>query len=138
MSSESMRKAQRGVSLVEVLIALLVLSIGLIGALKLQAEGVRQNADSRYTVLAATYAHDAMDAIAFDRSNAQASWMMSAGTAPSSLSGRAKEWLTALQRDLPDGKAAISCSSGDKKCTVTLTWVPPGRDQVEAKYEMYN
>ena len=58
------KRHSQGVTLVEVLVAVLVLSVGLLGALKLQTEGVRLNADSKYTVLATTYAQDALDALA--------------------------------------------------------------------------
>lgn len=130
--------AQRGSTLIEVLIAVLVLSLGLLGALKLQVEGVRLNSDSRYTVLASTFAHDAMDALAFDRFNDKTTWTgIVEGTVASSLSeGRAREWLVALQRDLPDGKAAVGCVN--KACSVLISWTPPGRDKVTARYDMYD
>ena len=120
------------------LIAVLVLSVGLLGALKLQTEGVRLNADSRYTVLAASYAHDALDALAFDRTNQKSIWTaISQNTAASGMAeGRAKDWLSNLQRDLPDGKAAVNCAS--QACSVEIAWTPPGRDTVTAKYEMYD
>lgn len=127
---------QRGSTLIEVMVAVLVLSLGLLGALKLQTEGVRQNADSRYTVLASTYAHDALDAISYDRTNQKSSWMMSSGSMANGLTGRPQVWLTNLQRDLPDGKADVGCTGN--KCTIQITWVPPGRAMVTAKYEMYN
>lgn len=130
---------QAGVTLLEVLIAVLVLSIGLLGALKLQVVGVKQNADSRYTVMAAAFAQDALETLRFDLRHDKASWtVIDPTTQAAALSGRPAQWLTALQRDLPDGKATVSCDSSLNKCSVSISWTPPGASQVSANYEMYN
>ena len=137
MSSRTRFRQQRGATLIEVLIAVLVLSIGLLGALKLQTEGVKMNANSRYTVIATTLAHDALDAIYFDRSNSATAWtgVTTASTA-AGASGRLGDWLTRLQAELPDGKASIACANN--ACTVQIFWSPPGQDEVSATYSMYN
>lgn len=149
---------QRGAGLIEVLIAVLVLSLGLLGALKLQTEGVRQNADSRYTVLAAALAHDALDAITYDRFGDKSDWLgidsigtphtcsseadSSSASASASADGdRADSWRDKVACDLPGGKAKLSCAdsatAGARTCKVELRWTPPGRDTVTASYEMY-
>lgn len=148
---------QRGAGLIEVLIAVLVLSLGLLGALKLQTEGVRQNADSRYTVLAAALAHDALDAITYDRFGDKSDWLgidsigsphacsstvsSSASASVSADGDRADDWLDKVACDLPGGKARLSCAdsaaAGARTCKVELQWTPPGRDSVTASYEMY-
>lgn len=158
----SCRNRQNGATLIEVLIAVLVLSIGLLGALKLQTEGVRQNADSRYTSLASALAHDAMDAITFNRFNDKAAWLAidtiaspascaseaqsssasaSASSASGTSTGRAQAWAERLACDLPGGQAKIVCTttnvSAANTCAVTLKWTPPGRDTVTAEYKMY-
>lgn len=133
------RSRQRGATLLEVLIAVLVLSIGLLGALKLQTLGVRQNADSRYTVMAAAFAQDALDALAYNPRGDKADWDgINSTTAAGSLSGRAGEWLTALQRDLPQGTADVSCNATQRQCSVVISWIPPGGDKMSATYAMYN
>lgn len=138
----SEKKRQVGATLIEVLIAVLVLSIGLLGALKLQTEGVRLNANSRYTVLAATYAHDALDALAYDRAgtgDGKAGNWASVNTISGSAtgSGSATAWLENLQRDLPDGKAKISCDASARKCSVEISWKPPGEsNSVSATYDL--
>lgn len=155
MCSDSGKSLQLGATLIEVLIAVLVLSIGLLGALKLQTEGVRLNADSKYTVLAAAFAHDALDALTLDRFNDRASWTaidtittpLSCNTGTSSAAsstasggtGRASEWAQKVACDLPDGKAKVSCTSAGepKTCNVELRWTPSGRDTVSATYSVY-
>lgn len=147
---------QKGASLIEVLIAVLVLSIGLLGAMKLQTEGVRLNADSKYTVVAAALAHDALDALTLDRFNDRTNWVavdtiatplscsINASSATSSAAsgastGRASDWAKKVACDLPDGKAKISCTTvgSPKVCSVELRWTPSGRDTVTATYSIY-
>lgn len=131
------KRQARGMTLIEVLVAVLVLSVALLGALKLQNEGVRLNADSRYTIVASAYAHDALDALSFDRSGNRAIWTgITTASDAGSLQGAAATWLGNLKRDLPDGKALISCAK--KKCHVQITWSPPGREQVVADFYTYD
>lgn len=133
------RGHQAGSTLIEVMIAVLVLSFGLLGALKLQTEGVKQNADSRYTVMAAAFAQDALDAVGFNMRNDRASWVsITTASDPAAMTGRPAEWLAALQRDLPAGKAVVGCSTSDRSCTVRISWTPPGGSEVIANYEMYD
>ncbi len=134
-----LRNRQAGSTLIEVLIAVLVLSFGLLGALKLQTAGVKQNADSRYTVMAAAFAQDALDAVGFNTRNDRSNWVViTAASDPSTMTGRPAEWLAALQRDLPGGTAGVGCSTTDRKCTVNISWTPPGGSEVTANYEMYD
>lgn len=131
------RNSSRGSTLIEVLVAVLVLSLGLLGALKLQTEGVRQNANSRYTVLASTYAHDALDAISYDRKGEKASWEIVTKTGdPASVSvGAPRDWMTRLVADLPAGAAQITKSASDKTWVVKIFWTPPGEtDEARATY----
>lgn len=128
-----------GMTLIEVLIAVLVLSVALLGALKLQNEGIRLNADSRYTIVASAYAHDALDALSFDRSGNRSAWTGIKSTSVGDSSDGASAalaWLAKLQSDLPDGKAEIGCSA--KKCHVQISWSPPGREQVVADFYTYD
>lgn len=134
----SNRRAQ-GMTLIEVLVAVLVLSVALLGALKLQNEGVRLNADSRYTIIASAYAHDALDALSFDRSSKRAAWTsITTASDPGALQSPASSWLAKLKNDLPDGKATVSCSGTDKTCHVAISWSPPGRDPVTADFYTYD
>ncbi|WP_018606916.1 type IV pilus modification PilV family protein [Uliginosibacterium gangwonense] len=110
-------ESQQGSSLIEVLIAVLVLSIGMVGALKLQSEAVRQNADSRYTLLAGAYAQTALDGLSFNYSGKN--WQ----------TGSLESWKTDIKRDLPQGTGSVACAAN--VCTVTITWTPPGKSTPE-------
>ncbi|MCG6873419.1 MAG: type IV pilus modification protein PilV [Gammaproteobacteria bacterium] len=61
MNSPRNRRTQQGYSLIEVLIAFLVLSIGLVGMALLQAQGTRFNTDAYARTQATMLAYDIID-----------------------------------------------------------------------------
>src|SRR5690606_3260878 len=54
-------RPQHGFSLIEVLVALLVLSVGLLGLAMLQIEGLKHNTDAYYRTQATVLAYDIID-----------------------------------------------------------------------------
>jgi type IV pilus assembly protein PilV len=126
------RFSERGSTLLEVLIAVLVLSVGLLGALKLQTLGMRQNSDSRYVLTAASLGQDAMDQIGYVRSSSTDWTLLKTAKATDADTTPVLKWLYHVQTSLPAGKAAISCTGGE--CTVTLYWTPPGAEEMKAIY----
>ena len=102
-------RLQKGTSLLEVLVAVLVLSVGLIGALKMQSEAVRQNANSRYVSLAGLHAMQIMEEL------------KSGNTVASDCK--------ALTADLPKSSCAITTSG--TRAEITIKWTPPGTDKEE-------
>lgn len=116
------RNHQGGFSLLEVLVAVLVLSIGMVGALKLQSEAVRQNADSRYTLLAGAYAQSALDGLNYNATKWQ--------------TNNLADWKNDVARDLPQGVGTVAnCSTG--VCTVTISWIPPGKVEADRETSSY-
>jgi len=130
------RFSERGSTLLEVLIAVLVLSVGLLGALKLQTLGMRQNSDSRYVLTAASLGQDAMDQISYARLTSPNWIVVKTDTAPATPATPKEKWLKQVQSSLPAGKAEISNDSG--LYTVTLYWTPPGADETKAIYVVHN
>ncbi|MFT4172932.1 MAG: type IV pilus modification protein PilV [Rhodocyclaceae bacterium] len=125
------KSSERGASLIEVLVAILVLSIGLVGGIKLQSASLRQSADSRYVVIAATYAQDLMDQISYARRGASVTYSLALDD-PTPSSGPLQTWVSNLKRDLPSARASVSCASS--VCNIEIRWVPPSHDEVLARY----
>lgn len=114
-------KAQQGSSLMEVLVAVLVLSIGMVGALRLQSEAVRQNADSKYVTLASLYAQTALDN--FGVTSSGVAWVGQSA------------WEASVTAGLPQGEAEIDCSTTPTVCSVEISWIAPGNTERErARY----
>lgn len=125
-------KKQGGFSLLEVLIALLVLSIGLLGLAALQAVSLKSN-HGAYTRTQAIYlAYDIIDRIKANRNQALSGGYdlaMNASAPAASATNLAdtdlNEWMTDYVTVLlPGGDASVDCAgtAPSDVCTVTIQW----------------
>ena len=112
---------QAGFSLIEALIALVVLSVGLLGIAALQTQALLQSRDAYQTSQATSLMQDMADRI---RANSEAisDYAHTAGSSPPSGNSLAandlKNWLADLATTLPDGQADITTSGNDVRITV--------------------
>src|ERR1700741_2683720 len=102
---------QRGMTLIEILVAIVVLSIGLLGLAGLQLKGLQVNQGSVYRWQAAMLAEDIADRIRADRAGAlNRAYAVSGGAPSSAATGgtlvAVKDWLARVQA-LPGGAAVI-------------------------------
>jgi len=120
---------QSGFTLLEVLIAILVLSIGLLGLAGLMASSMR-NSHSAYQRTQATWlAYDMIDRMRVNRDVAIAStnnYNITLATATSSSTGLAgidvTGWKTTLANALPAGNGSVAVVSGTRAVTVIVQW----------------
>lgn len=123
-------KRQTGVGLLEVLIAVLILSLGLLGLAGLQARALQQNQSSLMRSQAVALSYSILDALRLDRENAVAGSYNLAqtcvapaanGTLPGDTLNR---WMTDLQARL--GQAATTCGfigcANNGICTIRIRW----------------
>lgn len=117
-------KRQAGVSLVEILVALVVLSVGLLGMANLQAAGLRANHNAYLRSQAVILAQDIADRMRANRPPALAGDYDIALDATASGSGVAvddlEDWKAALATRLPAGDGAVAVANG--VATVTIEW----------------
>jgi len=127
---------QRGVGLLEVLIALLVLSIGLLGLASLQTQALRFNQGAFLRTQATTLAYDMLDRMRANREQATSttSYITNLGTGiPAGASCESvdcspadmakydlNQWKTALNERLPAGDGAVSVNGNG--FTITTQW----------------
>lgn len=121
----SLSRAQRGVSLLEVLVTIVVLSLGLLGVSSLHVNGMKNSYSAFLRAQAAQYAYDMTDRMRANRAAAVAgsyNLAMDAG-APAGNTlvdlDRA-EWLAQLQ-GLPGGDGSINVTNAGV-ATVTVQW----------------
>lgn len=124
----NVNKAQKGVGLIEVLIAVLVLSIGFLGMAALQAKSLSTNNSSMARTMAVVASYSILDAMRADRANALAGSYNKSVTADNcgaagGLAGdQLQQWCTQLGDDLgatASTTGTVNCSAtGD--CTVTI------------------
>jgi type IV pilus assembly protein PilV len=120
---------QRGVSLIEVLVAIVVLSIGLLGLAGLQASGLRVGQSSIHRSQAAQLAYDVVDRIRVNvahaglYSHALSDAMPSCSAAPTTGEDVApcdlRDWRLRLQ-SLPSGKGSVAVDGTE--VTVVIQW----------------
>jgi type IV pilus assembly protein PilV len=121
------RFCQNGISLLEVMIAVLVLSVGVLGAASLQLNAIRYSASADYATRATLIARDVLDRMRANPS-ALASYATASVTgACSSNAGGASvatqdmaDFTQAVTCQLPLASASIMVSGG--RATVSISW----------------
>lgn len=119
------RSNANGFTLLEVLVALIVLSIGLLGLASMQANGLKHNHSAYLRSQAVTYAYDIIDRMRANHSSAVAgnySIAMAAGvpTGTSIPATDLAQWLTLVAGNLPAGDAETTING--RVITVTVQW----------------
>lgn len=122
---------QQGLSLLEVLVAIVILSLGLLGMAGLQAAGLRTSQGSFYRAQAAQYADDMAERMRANLGEAQGYSLALSDTTATTNSvcnsttrvcyrDRA-EWLARLQ-SLPAGDGSIAVDVANNLVTITVQW----------------
>lgn len=119
---------QGGASLLEVLIALVILSIGLLGVAGMQLEGVRGAHEAQIRVQATNLAEAMMESLRADPERARRGEYdvtLEPGEEAPSGSGVAAEtiadWRAMLTRALPEGGARVAVSA-EGEMRVSVSW----------------
>jgi type IV pilus assembly protein PilV len=112
-------RAQRGFTLLETLVALLIFSIGLLGVVALQARTVQLSVDGEDRNRAALLADEVV------------ATMWSSGTTSLSTA-ETTAWATRVSAVLPAASAAVSAPDANGVVTVSISWRPPARAASDA------
>jgi type IV pilus assembly protein PilV len=113
---------QPGFSLVEVLVAVVLLSVGLLGLAGLQASGLRVGMSSIHRSEAAQLAQDMIERMRANAANAGSYSLALGDAAPACASVAAcdlRDWRLRLQ-SLPAGTGAVTVDG--RQATVTVQW----------------
>lgn len=128
-------RAQAGVGLIEVLVAVLILSLGVLGVAALQTRALSNNGSTMQVSMATVASYSILEAMRADRTNALAgsyntSSPIKANACPAagtSLAGyNLNQWCTLqLATYLPAAAsttATIACTAANGSCTVVITF----------------
>jgi type IV pilus assembly protein PilV len=116
----------RGVGLIEVLVAVLVLSIGLLGVAAMQATALRNSQSSLERSQGVMHVYTILDAM---RANPQAArsggydmgLTCAVPAAGNLIANDQRAWIGALQQNLgPTACGQVACNAG--LCTITVQW----------------
>ncbi len=124
-----LRKAgstQRGVALLEVLIAFFVLSVGLLGLAALQVKTVQFNQGSYQRSQAMISAYDMLDRMRLNKTAASSGaynigWSSTASGTGTMPQRDLTNWITTINGNLPNGEGSIDCDIY-KICDINIRW----------------
>lgn len=118
------RSRQRGLSMIEVLVAIVVISLGLLGMAGLQAAGLRSSHSALHRAQAAQLANDMAERVRANLGQATSYGLTLADSGPScaGVCGTdITDWLARL-RTLPAGDGAIAVDTANEVVTITVQW----------------
>jgi type IV pilus assembly protein PilV len=123
-------KSQKGFSLIEVLVTLLITSVGLLGLAALQVKSLQFNHGAYLRSQANILAYDIADRMRLNKDDARAgdyNILMTASKPSASglVTTDQNQWLTLVETTLPAGDGSVSCVSNI--CTLTIQWREAGR-----------
>ncbi|MCE2028367.1 type IV pilus modification protein PilV [Sessilibacter corallicola] len=133
------KKSQSGITLIEILVTLIILSIGFLGLASVQLLGTRNVSNSSFRSLATIYAYDMVERmranqVGVESGDYQGVSTLNAvdpGCSPCGTAERAQldlfEWGSLLEENalnggLPNGSGAIDFDGGNREYTITITW----------------
>lgn len=116
-------KRQAGIALLEVLIAILLISFGILGIIGLQANAIGFTTDARYRIEAGALADRLVAQIWVDPANIASYDWAGSGSPPAVLAG----WVNDVEATLPNAttlRPTVDVGT-DNVVTVTVRWQPP-------------
>lgn len=112
---------ERGFSLIEVLVSMLIFAFGVLGMVAMQARATQVSYDGEDRMRAALMANEIIAAM----------WEAGSVTAVTSNSAIVSNWTNRVKTPtvsgLPNGTGAISAPDANGVVTITITWQPPSR-----------
>jgi len=135
-TSNLIRRSHRGFTMLEVLIAMVVFSIGLLGVAALQMIGLKNNQSTFFRSQASVLAYDVIDRMRANRkevanyATSSAYWNYGDDCNTAKFSGTPTElykqdlndWLRTLCKRLPSGEGKITLDSSKSQIEVFVRW----------------
>lgn len=111
--------SQRGVTLIEVLVTVVILSVGLLGVAAMQAFSLQSGQAAFQRTQATTIAYEISDQLRANRSR-----VLNGGTLPG-----LDVWQNWASQMLPEGDVAVTNPDANGQVTITVSWTDQrGRD----------
>jgi type IV pilus assembly protein PilV len=121
---DSLKQAQRGLSMIEVLVAIVIISLGLLGMAGLQASGLRTSQSAFYRAQAAQFTNDMAERMRANLGDARNYTLALGSTPPGGTTVRDRDradWLARLA-SLPSGDGSIAIDLANNTVTITVQW----------------
>lgn len=129
------RIRQRGATLLEALIGILIFSIGILALVGMQALAIKHMSDAKYRSDASFFANEIIGQMWVNRAGLGTYAYAGAGAPPAAIDG----WVTSIQNALPGVTAAANLpiiTVAGTTVTVTVRWQLPGGGDVHRHITM--
>lgn len=110
-------RQQRGATIFEILVSVLILSFGILALVGLQAKSLSAASDAKYRVEATNYADQIVGQMWADRANL--------ASYPTFATPEAAAWRAQVLAGLPGATAPVITVTG-QMVSVQVNWTPPG------------
>lgn len=134
-STRQNRRAVRGLTLVEILVTLVITSVGLLGVAALQLGTLRNNFDATIRTQASILTADIVDRMRANRKSAMEGGAYNTALtdpAPSSPTTQAEtdlsEWKHSLAVQMPNGQGGVHYDAATKVLTIEVSWTERGSE----------
>ena len=126
---------QRGATLLEALIGILIFSIGILALVGMQALAIKHMSDAKYRSDASFFANEIIGQMWVNRASLGTYAYAGAGAPPAAINS----WVTSIQNALPGVTAAANLpiiTVAGTTVTVTVRWQLPGGSDVHRHITM--
>ena len=122
------RLLQRGATLLEAMVGILIFSLGILALVGMQALAIKQVTDAKYRADASFFANQIIGEMWVNRTNVGSYDYAGTGTPPTALAN----WVTSVENGLPGVSSAanrptvtVTGAAPNWTVTVTVFWQPP-------------
>lgn len=112
-------RQQRGFSMIEVLVAMLVLAVGLLGIAAMQTLSLRHIDNSEARTQVNLLAYELGELI---RSDADAASSYATAKTSTCSAGKLKNWCDVLKRTLPDAEFQVTWTAASRTADIDIWW----------------
>jgi len=126
---------QRGATLLEALIGILIFSVGILALVGMQALAIKHMSDAKYRSDAAFFANEIIGQMWVNRGSLGSYAYVGSGTPPAAING----WVTSIRNALPGVTAVANLpiiTVAGTTVTVTVRWQLPGGSEVHRHITM--
>lgn len=126
-SSRYFHRISKGTSLIEVLVSVLVLSVGLLGIAAMQATALRNTESAMQRTQAVVQSYAVLDAMRANADQARANayntaaWTCAAPGAGTLASNDTGAWITSMRQTVSDDACGMITCAGNV-CTIDVRW----------------
>jgi type IV pilus assembly protein PilV len=115
---------QGGFVLLEALVAVVILALGILGLVALQAQMLKATSEARYRAQASLYANQLVANMWLDQAGLGTKWAVTASGCSQTSNAVCTAWHTALKSSLPNGSAAVTFAGN--QANIVISWQAPG------------